>query len=223
MEGDPFARGRGDDHRRLRPSAPSRATSTCAASTPWPGAGWPHAIDAAPRAAACSGDDVHGPRRPLRHRALRRRRRLHLRRGDGDLQLDRGLPGRAAQQAAVPRRGRPVRPADAGQQRRDAGQRAAHRARRRGRLRRRRARRARPARSCSACPAASRGPASTRCRSAPRCASCSTWPAASPGGRPLQAVLLGGAAGAFVGPTSSTSPLTFEGTRATAPRSAPAW
>ncbi len=62
----------------------------------------------------------------VRHRALPGRRRLHLRRGDGDLQLDRGLPGRAPEQAAVPGRGRPVREADPGQQRRDARQRAAH-------------------------------------------------------------------------------------------------
>ena len=48
----------------------------------------------------------HGPRLALRHRAAPRRRRLHLRRGDGALQLDRGLPRRAAQQAAVPGRGR---------------------------------------------------------------------------------------------------------------------
>lgn len=35
-----------------------------------------------------------------------------------------------------------------------------------------------------------------------------------PGGRPVQAVLLGGAAGAFVGPKQLQVPLTFEGTRA---------
>ena len=65
----------------------------------------------------------------LRHRAPARRRRVHLRRGDGALRIDRGQAGRAAQQAAVPGRGRPVRQADRRQQRRDAGQRAAHRAR----------------------------------------------------------------------------------------------
>ncbi len=36
-----------------------------------------------------------------------------------------------------------------------------------------------------------------------------------PGGRPVQAVLLGGAAGVFVGPTDLDLPLTFEATRAT--------
>ena len=35
-----------------------------------------------------------------------------------------------------------------------------------------------------------------------------------PGGRAIQAVLLGGAAGAFVGPERLDMPLTFEGTRA---------
>ena len=34
------------------------------------------------------------------------------------------------------------------------------------------------------------------------------------GGRPLQAVLLGGAAGSFVGPDQLDTPLTFEGVRA---------
>ena len=50
------------------------------------------------------GDDVmgHGLRFDIELRA--RRRCLHLRRGDGALQLHRGLPRRAAQQAAVPGR-----------------------------------------------------------------------------------------------------------------------
>ena len=74
------------------------------------------------------------PRHPrpglrLRHRGAQGRRRLHLRRGDRGLRLDRGLPRRAAQQAAVPRRRGALRPADRGQQRRDARQRPADRAR----------------------------------------------------------------------------------------------
>ena len=141
----------------------------------------------------------------VRHRDPPGRRRLHLRRGDGALQLDRGLPRRAAQQAAVPGRGGPVRQADRGQQRRDAGQRAR--------------------RSCSrAAPAfaaiGTEGSTGTKlfCLSRPRrapgrlrgavrhdaAASCSTLAGGVAGGRPLQAVLLGGAAGGFVGPTSST-------------------
>ena len=74
--------------------------------------------------------------------------------------------------------------------------------------------RARPARGSSASRAASSGPASTRCRSARRCASCSSSRAACAGGRALQAVLLGGAAGGFVRPDELDLPLTFEGARA---------
>ena len=37
MESDPFARGRGDDHRRLRHRLRARLSSTCAASIRWPG------------------------------------------------------------------------------------------------------------------------------------------------------------------------------------------
>ena len=43
------------------------------------------------------------------------------------------------------------------------------------------------------------------------------------GGRELQAVLLGGAAGGFVGPDKLDLELSFEATRAAAPRSARAW
>ena len=77
----------------------------------------------------------HGPRPALRHRAAQGRGRIHLRRGDRALQLHRGLPRRAAQQAAVPGRRRPVRQADRRQQRRDAGERARHRHRGRPRVR----------------------------------------------------------------------------------------
>ena len=51
--------------------------------------------------AARAGRDARGVR--LRHRAPARRRRLHLRRGDRAVQLDRGQARRAAEQAAVPR------------------------------------------------------------------------------------------------------------------------
>ena len=50
-----------------------------------------------------------------------------------------------------------------------------------------------------------------------------SWRAAVAGGRPLQAILLGGAAGMFVGPESLDLPLTFEDARAATPPSAPAW
>ena len=55
-----------------------------------------------------------------------RRRRLHLRRGDGAARLARGQARQPAAQAALPRRPGPLRRADADQQRRDPLQRAAH-------------------------------------------------------------------------------------------------
>ena len=137
----------------------------------------------------------------LRHRAAQGRRRVHLRRGDGALQLDRGLPRRAAQQAAVPGRRRPVRQADGGQQRRDAWSTCSDIVLEGGaafagigteRLDRhapvlpvRLRRAARPVRGAVRRHAA---------RGARR------WRAASPAAATLQAVLLGGAAGGFVGP-----------------------
>ena len=69
------------------------------------------------------------PARRARHRAAARRRRLHLRRGDGAVRVDRGQARRTAQQAAVPGGSRPVRQTDGGQQRRDDRQRAADRGR----------------------------------------------------------------------------------------------
>ena len=97
----------------------------------------PRRISAADRAAR---DGPGGsPRRGL-HRSqpagqrLRRRRpaaswcgRLHLRRGDGAADLARGLPRRAAPEASVSGRQRPLRQAHRGQQRGDAGHSAAHR------------------------------------------------------------------------------------------------
>ena len=97
-------------------------------------------------------------RRALRHRAAPRRRRLHLRRGDGADELDRRAPRRAAQQAALPDRGRPVRQADGDQQRRDAGQRPRHRPRGGAGVRRASAPSAPPAPSCSASPGTSKRP-----------------------------------------------------------------
>ena len=81
-------------------------------------------------------------------------------------------------------------------------------------VRRDRHRRRRPGRSSSASPGTSPGRASTRSPSERRCASSSRSPAACPGGRAVRAVLLGGAAGSFVGPADLDVPLTFEGTRA---------
>ena len=89
---------------------------------------------------------------PLRDRGPQGRRRLHLRRGDGDLRVDRGQPRRAAQQAAVPGGRGALRQADCRQQRRDARQRARHRPPLGPGRTPRRARRDRPERSSSACP-----------------------------------------------------------------------
>ena len=86
----------------------------------------------------------------VRHRAAPRRGRLHLRRGDRAAQLDRGLPRRAAQQAAVPQRPGPVRQADRDQQRGDALQRPGGPRASAARRSRRSAAGAPPARSCSA-------------------------------------------------------------------------
>ena len=84
----------------------------------------------------------------------------------------------------------------------------------RRRVGRRSARRRRPARDCSACPGTSQQPGTVRsavrdhARRAPR-----PWPAASRDGRSLQAILLGGAAGTFVGPDALSMRLTFEDVR----------
>ncbi len=107
---------------------------------------------------------------PVRRRGAARRRRLHLRRGDGALQLDRRIPRRAAQQAPFPRREGPLRQAHCHQQRRDARQRPGHRARRRRRRSPRSARRSRRDRSSSVSRATSRGRACTRSPSARRSA-----------------------------------------------------
>ena len=121
------------------------------------------------------------PRLGLRPRAgrARRRRRLHLRRGDGAAGLARGLPRPAAAQAAVPRRRRPLRRPDGRSttSRRWPACRSSSAAAPTGS--RSSARRSRPARRSTRCPAASSGPASTRPPWGRRCASCSRWPAAS--------------------------------------------
>ncbi len=163
------------------------------------------------RAGGWLGPDIAGLGLRLRHRAPDRRRRLHLRRGDRPVQLDRGQAGRAAQQAAVPGRGRPVRQADRRQQRRDAGQ-------------------------CSADPAGRReayAAIGTEGSAGPKLF-CVSGHVARPGiyevpfgttlrelltlaggaSGEIRTILLGGAAGVFVGPEALDTPLTFEGTRA---------
>ena len=80
-------------------------------------------------------EEVHGaePARRRHDRPPPRRRRVHLRRGDGAARVARGQARPAALEAAVPGRRRPLRLADPDQQRRDDRDRAAdHRARRDG-------------------------------------------------------------------------------------------
>ena len=74
------------------------------------------------------GDERAGQRAALRHHRARRRRCLHLRRGDRAAGLAGGQARPAPAQAAVPGDQRPLRRADRGEQRRHPGQRALHRA-----------------------------------------------------------------------------------------------
>ena len=174
--GRPVRARRGDDDRRVRDRlreglrVPPRRVPGGAAR---------------PRARARRGPAARLPRRRrdgrglrLRRRDPEGRRRLHLRRGDRDLRVDRGEARRAAQQAAVPRRGRPLRQADRRQQRRDARQRARRRRAARGRRSPRSGPRARRGRSSSASRGTSSGRGRTRCASGRRSASCSSSPAA---------------------------------------------
>ena len=64
------------------------------------------------RTAGLLGDDVMGRNAAFRYRAKARRRRVHLRRRDRALQLDRRQARRTAQQAAVPGSSRSLRQAD---------------------------------------------------------------------------------------------------------------
>ena len=92
-----------------------------------------------PRAAGSRAREADGASAGRRHagdRAAARRRRLHLRRRVRDDRIDRRQARHAAAAPAVRRAGRPVRPADAGAQLRDAvlGARAAREGRRLVRL-----------------------------------------------------------------------------------------
>ena len=77
------------------------------------------------------GKDILGTRPRPRAGRPPRRRRLHLRRGDGAARRARGQARQPAAEAALPGGPGPLRRADADQQRRDALQRAAHRRQRR--------------------------------------------------------------------------------------------
>ena len=176
------------------------------------------ADDARDRRGAAAGAARRGRRRlglRIRHRDPARRRRLHLRRGDGALRVDRGRPRRAAQQAAVPRRGRPVRQADRDQQRRDAGERAAHPARRRPRPSPRSAPRARPVPKLFCLSGHVARPGVYEVPFGATLRELIDLAGGVRGRRgEIRTILLGGAAGSFVGADALDTPLTFEGTRA---------
>ena len=150
----------------------------------------------------------------VRHRAAARRRRVHRGRGDRADQLARGQARRAEEQAAVPGRS----PACSASRPRSTTSR-------------------RCCRSSSCCGSAGpRSPSTGTEASTGTRLFCLSGCVQSPGlyeyefgvtlgdvidgaggvrdGRPLQAVLLGGAAGVFVGPSALDMPLTFEGVRA---------
>ncbi len=166
------------------------------------------------RQAGLLGENVMG-HGLLRHRGVPGGGGVHLRGRDRHLQLDRGSPRRAPEQAPVPRRSRPVRPANAREQRGDAGERAPRSCSGAGPRTQRSARRTRRERSCSVCRARSLDQVCTRCRSGSRWGICSTWPAGcGPGPVPASGAPRGGAAGMFVGPEALDVPLTFEATRA---------
>ena len=213
MENDPVRADRGAYDRGVRHGRRERATSTSEASTRGRRSASHEAIEEARAAALLGPTSCTGGLR-LRHRAASRRRGLHLRGGDRAVQLDRGQARRAAQQAAVPRDPRRVRKPDGDQQRRDAAQRAADPRARGRRVRRDSAPRARRARGCSACPVTSSAPACTRRSTASRSPRRSSMAGGSRDGAPIKAILLGGAAGGFLGPDRLDVRLTFEDARA---------
>ena len=192
---------RGDDDRRVSPAAASTAIIYIRGEYPLADAAARRTRSRKRARTDCSAT-TSWARHPLRHRDPPRRRRLHLRRRDGALQLDRRLSRRAAQQAAVSRPNRTLRQADASSttSRRsstcstsccDGGDAYAQH----------RHARTRPARSSSASRVTSSGRASTRSPLGTTLARAHRhWPAACATGQTLQAVLLGGAAGTFVTP-----------------------
>ena len=112
------------------------------------------------------GDDILRLGLLLQPGRAPRRRRLHLRRGDGAARLARGQARQPAPEAAVPRQPGPLPGADADQQRRDALERAAHRRARRRVVPLSSAPRSRPARRSCRSRATCSGPATTRSSSA---------------------------------------------------------
>ena len=140
--GQPPQRARGHDHRRLRHGRP-RGPRVRAPGVP-PRRRAHHAGDRAGARGRPARRRHPGQRLLLRRAREPRRRRLRVRRGERHDGLARGPARRAAPAPHPPLRARPVGPAHRPQQRRDLGQRAAHRAARRRVVPRPSAPRARP-------------------------------------------------------------------------------
>ena len=221
MEQRSLRRRRGDDDRRLRHRLPSTATSTCAASIRWRWERLAGAITQA-RAARLPRRRHHGPGAALRHRDAR---------GAGayicgeETALFNSIEGFRGEP-----RNKPPFPVEAGLFGKptvvnnvetlvnvldivlEGG----------GRVRRRSAPRARRARGSSACPAASQRPGLYEVPFGATLRELIELAGGVEPGRRLQAVLLGGAAGAFVGPESSTCRSRSRTRARPARRSAPA-
>ena len=104
MEHDPFALIEGMTIEAFATGA-SRGYLYLRGEYPLAGERMAHAIAAA-RRQGLLGPDIDGSGFAFDIEIRRGAGRVHLRRGDGALRIDRGRPWRAAQQAAVPGRGR---------------------------------------------------------------------------------------------------------------------
>ena len=143
-------------------------------------------------AAGLLGKNIRGSRHRLRPAHLRRRRRLHLRRGDRAARVARGQARQAALQAAVPGELRPVRRADHDQQHAELRLGADHPAQGAGVVRRARAAELRRHADLLGLRTRRRSRAISSCRSAFRSRTCSSCAAGCAAGRKLKAVIPGG-------------------------------
>ncbi len=125
-----------------------------------------------------------------------------------------GKRGEPRTKPPFPGGSRPLRQADAREQRRNARESSANSARRRGERTRGSERRARRARGSSAFPAASCAPGLYEVPHGTTLETLIELAGGVPPARRLQAILLGGAAGTIVAPDALTMPLTFEDARA---------
>ena len=213
MEHDPFARGRGDDDLRHRDRQRSAASSTSAASIRRrsapsamrhrAGAARPGCSARTSRARASRSTSRSAAAAAPTSAARRRRCSTRSRASAASRGRSRHFP-RSSACSASPRWSTTSR-------RWSTCSTSSTRAARRGR---RPARRDRPARGCSACRVTSRGPGLYEIECGRTLREAIELAGGVPDGRALQAILLGGAAGTFVGPTALDMPLSFEGARA---------